>query len=113
MTCDPAGGRAINAAGVQFPPVHYNGDIFLPGQANNFYTYPAVGLAVYVTRAKRATDEMFIKAARATANQRTDEQLKKGLLFPPQSSILETEVRTAVQIATLIFNRDLARVDQP
>jgi len=43
----------------------------------------------------------------------TDEQLKKGLLFPPQSKILETEVRTILQIATLIFNWDLAKVDQP
>jgi len=106
-------GRAIYAAGVQFPPVHYNGDIFLPGQANNFYIYPAIGFAAYATRTKRVTDEMFIAAAKATADQVTDEQLKKGLLFPAQSNILETEVRTAVQIATLVFKRNLARVDQP
>jgi malate dehydrogenase (oxaloacetate-decarboxylating)(NADP+) len=29
-------GKAIYAAGVQFEPVHYNGQTFLPGQANNF-----------------------------------------------------------------------------
>jgi len=106
-------GRAVYAAGVQFPPVHYNGDIFLPGQANNFYIYPAIGLAVYATRTKRVTDEMFIEAAKATADQVTDEQRKKGLLFPPQSNILEAEVCTAVRIATLVFERNLARVDQP
>jgi malate dehydrogenase (oxaloacetate-decarboxylating)(NADP+) len=39
-----SGGKAIYAAGVQFPPVHYNGDTFLPGQANNFYVYPAEAL---------------------------------------------------------------------
>ncbi|WP_080565413.1 malic enzyme-like NAD(P)-binding protein [Methanosarcina barkeri] len=54
-------------AGVQFPPVHYNGDIFLPGQANKFYIYPAVGLTVYVTRAKRITNEIFTEAAKVTA----------------------------------------------
>ena len=106
-------GRAIYAAGVQFPPVHYNGDIFLPGQANNFYIYPAIGLGAYATRTKRITDEMFVEAAKATADQVTDEQLKKGLLFPPQSNILEAEVRTAVRIAALVFKRNLARVDQP
>jgi len=106
-------GRAIYAAGVQFPPVHCNGGIFLAGQANNFYIYPAVGLAAYATRTKRVTDEMFIEAAKATADQVTDEQLKKGLLFPPQSNILEAEVRIAVRIATLVFKRNLARVDQP
>jgi len=106
-------GNAIYAAGVQFPAVHYDGDIFLPGQANNFYIYPAIGLAAYVTRTRRVTDEMFIEAAKATADQVTDEQREKGLLFPPQSNVLEAEVRTAVRVVNLVFERKLARVDQP
>jgi malate dehydrogenase (oxaloacetate-decarboxylating)(NADP+) len=106
-------GEAIYAAGVQFPPFQYNGETFVPGQANNFYIYPAVGFAAYATRAKRVTDEMFLEAAKATADQVTDEQRRKGLLFPPQSNVLETEVRTAVRVATLVFDRDLARVDRP
>jgi malate dehydrogenase (oxaloacetate-decarboxylating)(NADP+) len=102
-------GKAIYAAGVQFPPVHYNGDTFLPGQANNFYIYPAIGLAVYTTNAKFVTDEMFIEAARATANQVNDKQLKMGLLFPPQSNILDTGVRTAERVTSNIIERNLAR----
>ncbi len=47
-------GKAIYAAGVQFPPVHYNGQTFLPGQANNFYIFPAVGMAIFATQAKRS-----------------------------------------------------------
>src|SRR5262249_22021321 len=35
-------GRALSAAGVQFPPVSYGGRTLLPGQANNFYIFPAV-----------------------------------------------------------------------
>jgi len=27
-----------------FPPVHLNGRTFLPGQANNFYAFPAIGM---------------------------------------------------------------------
>ncbi len=80
-----SGGKAIYATGVQFPSVHYDGNTFLPGQANNFYVYPAVGLAIYATRAKFVTDGMCIEAARAIANQVTDNQLKMGMLFPPQS----------------------------
>ncbi|MGA9149116.1 MAG: NAD-dependent malic enzyme [Candidatus Nitrosopolaris sp.] len=106
-------GEAIFAAGVQFPPVRYNGDTFLPGQANNFYVYPAVGLAIYATRPKFVTDEMFIEAARATADQVTEKQLKMGMLFPPQSNVLDTEVRTAERVAKLVFERSLARVDPP
>jgi malate dehydrogenase (oxaloacetate-decarboxylating)(NADP+) len=106
-------GKALYAAGVQFPPVHYNGDIFLPGQANNFYVYPAVGLAIYATHPKFVTDELFIEAARATADQVTDKQRNMGMLFPPQSNVLDTEVRTAERVARLVFERSLARVDPP
>jgi malate dehydrogenase (oxaloacetate-decarboxylating)(NADP+) len=106
-------GKAIYAAGVQFPPVHYNGDTFLPGQANNFYIYPAIGLAIYATRAKLVTDELFIEAARASAVQVNDKQLERGLLFPPQSNILETEVQTAERVAAVVFERNLARINPP
>ncbi|HEY6535533.1 MAG TPA: NAD-dependent malic enzyme [Candidatus Nitrosocosmicus sp.] len=106
-------GKAIYAAGVQFAPVHYNGETFLPSQANNFYIYPAIGLAIYATRAKFVTDEMFIEASKATAEQVTDKQLKMGMLFPPQSNVLDTEVRTAESIIRLVFDRNLARVDSP
>src|SRR5262249_61570825 len=58
-------GKAIYAAGVQFPPVHVNGRTFLPGPANNFYIFPAVGMAIFATQASRVTDEMFIEAAYA------------------------------------------------
>ena len=106
-------GKAIYAAGVQFSPFQYEGKTYLPGQANNFYIYPAIGSAVYATHARRVTDEMFIEAAKATAEQVTDEQRGMGLMFPPQSNILETEVHTAVRVATLIFDRQLAQVERP
>ena len=106
-------GKAIYAAGVQFPPVHFNGRTFLPGQANNFYIFPAIGMAVFATVASRVTDEMFIEAARAVADQVPSELLKQGLLFPQQSNILEAEIQTAARVAKVIFDSGLARVDRP
>ncbi|HUO40989.1 MAG TPA: malic enzyme-like NAD(P)-binding protein, partial [Mycobacterium sp.] len=106
-------GKAIYAAGVQFPPVHLNGQTFLPGQANNFYIFPAIGMAVFATQAKRVTDEMFIEAASAVADQVSPELLKQGLLYPLQANILETEIQTAARVAKLIFDSGLARVERP
>jgi malate dehydrogenase (oxaloacetate-decarboxylating)(NADP+) len=106
-------GKAIYAAGVQFPPVNLNGQTFLPGQANNFYIFPAVGLAIYATQTKRVPDQLFIEAAAAVADQVPSEMMKQGLLYPPQSNILETEIKTAVRVAKLVFDLDLARVDRP
>ena len=106
-------GKAIYAAGVQFEPVHYNGQTFLPGQANNFYIFPAVGMAIFATQAKRVTDEMFIEAGQAVADQVPSDLLKQGLLYPLQSNILETEIQTAARVAKLVFDAGLARVERP
>ena len=106
-------GKAIYAAGVQFPPVHFKGQTFLPGQANNFYVFPAIGMAVFATQASRVTDEMFIEAAKAVADQVPSDVLKQGLLFPLQSNILESEIQTAARVAKLVFDSKLARVDRP
>ena len=106
-------GKAIYAAGVQFPPVHYNGQTFLPGQANNFYIFPAVGMAIFATQAKRVTDEMFIEAGQAVADQVSSELLKQGLLYPLQSNVLEAEIQTASRVAKLVFDSGLARVARP
>jgi malate dehydrogenase (oxaloacetate-decarboxylating)(NADP+) len=106
-------GKAIYAAGVQFEPVHYNGQTFLPGQANNLYIFPAVGMAIFATQAKRVTDEMFIEAGQAVADQVPSDLLKQGLLYPLQSNILETEIQTAARVAKLVFDSGLARVKRP
>lgn len=106
-------GRALFAAGVQFDPVVFGGRTYRPGQANNFYIFPAVGLAIVATRARRVTDRMFLRAAKAVAGQVTPDQLGQGLLYPPQADILETEIKTAVGVAERIFDDGLAGVERP
>jgi malate dehydrogenase (oxaloacetate-decarboxylating)(NADP+) len=106
-------GKAIYAAGVQFAPVHYNGQTYLPGQANNFYIFPAVSMAILATQAKRVTDEMFIEAGQAVADLVSPELLKQGLLYPQQSNILEAEIQTAARVVKLVFDSGLARVARP
>jgi malate dehydrogenase (oxaloacetate-decarboxylating)(NADP+) len=106
-------GKAVYAGGVQFPPVHLDGKTLLPSQANNLYIFPAVSLAIYLTRPRRATDEMFIEAAKGLAGQVSSEQLKLGILYPPQSDILKVEVRTAERVAEFIFDNGLATVERP
>ena len=75
-------GKALYAAGVQFPDVTVGGRIFHPGQANNFYIFPAIGLATYVARPRRITDACFIAAAEASADQIGPDLRAKGMLFP-------------------------------
>ena len=106
-------GKALFAAGVQFPDVTLNGQTFHPGQANNFYIYPAVGLATFVARPRRITDACFIVAAQASADQVGPDLRAKGMLFPSQANILETEVTTATRVAEFMFEQGLAQVERP
>ncbi|BBC80535.1 NAD-dependent malic enzyme [Acetobacter orientalis] len=106
-------GRALFAAGIQFPEVELNGKTFYPGQANNFYIFPALGLAVYATCPDIITDEMVIEAAKALADQVSPIFQERGRLFPPQSDILEVSITSATRIAEYIFDKGAATVERP
>lgn len=106
-------GQAIFASGSPFPPVDFNGKHFVPGQGNNVYIFPAMGMAVLATQSTRVTEDMFIIAAKAVAEQVTDEDLAQGLIYPPQRDIRKASLHVASRIAELIFDKGLARVPRP
>jgi malate dehydrogenase (oxaloacetate-decarboxylating)(NADP+) len=106
-------GRAIFAGGSPFAPVTYAGKIHVPGQGNNSYIFPGVGLGVIVTAASRVTDEMFSVAARTLASMVTPEDLALGRLYPSLSRIREVSHAIAIAVAEVAYARGLARVERP
>jgi malate dehydrogenase (oxaloacetate-decarboxylating)(NADP+) len=103
-----SGGRAIFASGSPFDPVTVEGKSHSPGQANNSFVFPGVGLGVMVSGATRVTDEMFFAAASALASQVTQDDLAAGRIFPHQTRMREVAAAVAVAVAGVAWEQGFA-----
>ncbi|SRR5579875_186469 len=90
-------GRALIATGTEFQPVSYNGKTFKVAQCNNFYIFPAIGLAVSASRASRVTDNMMVAAAAALSDFQGNDDNES--LLPPIESMQEIAVNIAIKVA--------------
>ncbi len=106
-------GRVIFACGSPFAPVDYQGRRYVPGQGNNIYIFPGVGLGVLASEASEVTDEMFLAAAQTLAGLVQPEDLAVGRIYPPLTKIREVSLRIAAAVATVAHRSGLARAPLP
>jgi malate dehydrogenase (oxaloacetate-decarboxylating)(NADP+) len=106
-------GRAIFASGSPFDPVKYNSHTFVPGQGNNAYIFPGVGLGVVASGARHVTDEMFLAAAKTLASLVTEDDLAIGRVYPGLDRIREVSAAIGTAVAEVATKRGLATVTPP
>ena len=92
-------GQAIFASGSPFDPLTINGRFFRPGQGNNAYIFPGLGLGAVVSGAKRIVNSMFHQAAMSLARAVPDKLLEEGCVYPRQSDSRKVSLDIAAAVA--------------
>ncbi|KAK8237013.1 hypothetical protein HDK77DRAFT_449480 [Phyllosticta capitalensis] len=85
-------GRALFASGSPFPSIEFKGKTLTPGQGNNMYVFPGIGLGAILSKAVNVTQDMIYASATALSTALTPEERAESWLYPDIRRIREVSV---------------------
>ncbi|KAL0484832.1 malate dehydrogenase [Acrasis kona] len=103
-------GKCVFASGSPFPDVTYEDKVIKPGQGNNMYIFPGLGLGAVVSESKNVSDLMVLTASQVLADCVTEQDLKKGDIYPSLASIRSISVKIAAAVARQSVKEGLCRL---
>jgi malate dehydrogenase (oxaloacetate-decarboxylating) len=101
-------GRTLVATGSPFAPVSYEARRIPIAQCNNIYIFPAIGLGVVASGARRVTDTMILAAARALAENSPALKDASASLLPALAALRQVAVRMATAVGREAQRTDVA-----
>jgi len=106
-------GRALIATGSPFAPVKYGGKSIEIAQCNNVFIFPAVGLGLLASQARRVTDKMILAGAKALGEQSPALHDPAASLLPSVRTIRDVAVEVAYAVALKAQEEGLAPACAP
>ena len=93
--------------------MEHGGETFRPGQGNNAYVFPGIGLGAVASKARLIPDGFFLTAARTLAGLVEDADIRHGSLYPPLTELREVSLAIAVSVAERAYDSGLAKNERP
>ncbi|KAG1745823.1 uncharacterized protein EDB91DRAFT_1268184 [Suillus paluster] len=91
-------GQVIFASGSPYNPFSYGGVTHEPGQGNNMYIFPGIGLGSILSRTRHVSDAMVEQAAIALATSLTEEERAAELVYPRLARIRDISAQVAFAV---------------
>ncbi|MGE5196021.1 MAG: NAD-dependent malic enzyme [Anaerolineae bacterium] len=91
-------GRGLIGTGTKYANVKYGGKTYRIGQSNNYFIFPAMGLAVAASKATRISNRMFLAAARALSELAPALKDPADSLYPAPEQIHEVSKHIALAV---------------
>jgi malate dehydrogenase (oxaloacetate-decarboxylating)(NADP+) len=88
-------GNVVFASGSPYSPVTFKDKTFEPGQGNNMYVFPGIGLGSILCEATTVTNSMIERAALELAASVSEEERNAGLIYPRLVRIREVSALIA------------------
>jgi len=102
-------GKVIFSSGSPFEKVVFNGKEYHPGQGNNAYVFPGIGLGAIVANASTIPDDLFLVASRTLANMVSEQNLQDGALYPRLVEIRNISLNIATAVAEKVYELGISQ----